>query len=80
MNALTAAADRIRSNQSASLAEIRHEMSLLSSGATRYPVSMTPAKIRAAGIPGKLGCDQLAKTYKLKPHGVGGGYWSYVRA
>ena len=80
MNAITSAADKIRSSQSTALAEIRNEMRDLSFGATRCPVNMTPAKIRAAGIPGKLGCDQLAKTYGLRPYGGAGGYWSYVRA
>lgn len=76
---LKTAAEKIQAYGSAELSVIRSEMRALSNQERRIPVHMTPARIRKAGIPGRLGADQLAKTYGLVAHVHGGGYWSYMR-
>ena len=77
---LKIASEKIQAYGHAELSAIRCEMQALSNQERRIPVHMTPARLRKAGIPGRLGADQLAKTYGLVAHVHGGGYWSYMRA
>ena len=62
------------------LKKIRTEMDALRSGASNFPVNMTPDRLRRAGIPGRTGADQLAKYYGLTGSDSGGGYWRYQRS